>query len=1711
MTLVKIKNLVIGVLLWNLMMPNSAQAQFNSPWSQWINASQIYYKIPVIQDGVYRLTQTDLAAAGISGINPQHFQLFHRGIEHALFINGENDGSFDADDYIEFYGKRNDGTLDADTFIYSPATRQVNKYYNLYSDTTAYFLTWTLDGTSGKRMEIVDEPYVASPTPYQWKEELLVFSDQYSAGQNFPANSQFDIYNSIFDNGEGWTSTIIGSGQSRNFTIPISSLYNPNFGGVAPILEVVMVGANKSARYRVEVRVGNATNNLRLINTVELPAGAPPFTKTIYRTDNPIYDPLSINDLDGTGNFTLRLTTTQGAIRIAYIKLIYPQTTNLQNANTSKIGIPDNLNDITYLNITNPPANARILDIGRLDAVRRVNYALVGGNLQFALTHTTPTVANPPIQNTLLIDNGAFLSPAFGIRPVSFQNLNPASHDYLIITHPKLRTSVGNVEDVVEAYSQYRASPAGGGFNPLIVNVNELYNQFTYGEKTPLAIRRFAEYMYANGDPRFIFIIGSSLSLPDQYFRPGVGFFRDIRKDFEASQQDLVPTSGFPPADNRYVQGLGNLGTTQMLIAIGRLPTSEPQEVFNYLNKVIEHESPGCNEALWRKNAIHLSGGNTPPEQSTFKNNLATLARAFTDTLSSPPPISFSRGGLIGGRVFVQSKSTTSPQEVVNISELVNNGVSLITFFGHSAIGLTDIEIGRASDPTQGYNNKGRYPVMLTNGCQLGSVFYGLPTLSQDWLFTADKGAIAFLGHSYIGYSGPLNTYSRWFYDRAFTLPSLAGKSIGEIIQSATAPSALPSSTPNSTTADQMVLQGDPAVKLFLNDKPDYAIDNESIFIESIDGDPVSDLSQAFNLKLVVSNLGIIDQNKRRFSISVRRTYANGETTVFSTPAQYNTVYYQDTLSVTVFREEGISSFGLNTFEVTIDSHQEDEALDNLIEECNELNNKAIFEFIIPTVGVRPITPLEFSIASAQPVTLTALAGNADGEAREIIFEIDTVATFDSPAKQNQIVPPTNNPVWAVDLLTDNAQDSTVYYWRVNVASAVNDPSILWGESSFTYIKDSPEGWAQKQFHQFRKNTLTNLIRNTENETWQFTPSIDQGLLVRTYGNDFEPTLPYVYFRYQGDAFVTSVQNCGQGIVAFRFTATGQVFPPTTIAGTTRCGRDNLGLFFSNTALQNNRLANYIDQAAEDDFILLFTIGTVNFSTWTPEQKAVLQILGGNPNLFNTLATGQPYVIFGKKGYTSGEAVEAIAFSDPLSSEIQINPAIAVLSNEGEIVSTLIGPAQNWKEIIHQIDTEEEDSHQLDLYGVTLQNQESPAPLIENITEPVRSLADIDPEQYPYLRLKLKVRDDAKRTPPQLKQWIVIYDGVPEGLIDVEAAGFNAYQILPKTEGELIPLNFVFRNISSLEFDSDSLQVNVTLNSQLIKTFNIKAPAPRDITQFRDTISTLGLVGENQLIVFVNPRIVPEAFYENNTISIPFLVNNDNINPVLEVAFDGRRILDGEIVSPEPLIGITVRDENQFLDTSDPSKITFSLKKPCEGCGFEEIDLAQNNLSWSFENGVLKVDYQPERLQDGIHTIRVQGRDAADNRAGTEPYTINFEVVNESSITHFYPYPNPFSTSARFVFTLTGSEVPAEMKIQIMTVSGKVVREITQDEIGPIRIGNNLTEYAWDGRDEFGDVLANGVYLYRVMMGNTQNNFKARATAGDKAFKNGYGKLYILR
>ena len=157
------------------------------------------------------------------------------------------------------------------------------------------------------------------------------------------------------------------------------------------------------------------------------------------------------------------------------------------------------------------------------------------------------------------------------------------------------------------------------------------------------------------------------------------------------------------------------------------------------------------------------------------------------------------------------------------------------------------------------------------------------------------------------------------------------------------------------------------------------------------------------------------------------------------------------------------------------------------------------------------------------------------------------------------------------------------------------------------------------------------------------------------------------------------------------------------------------------------------------------------------------------------------------------------------------------------------------------------------------------------------------------------------------------------------------------------------------------------------------------------------------------------------------------------------------------------------------------------------------------------IEYDPMFTLDGEYELLVQASDKSGNASGDLDFRIGFEVFSKPTITEVMNYPNPFSTRTQFVFTLTGTTPPDQMMIQIMTISGRVVREIYADELGPLHIGRNFTEYWWDGRDQFGDPLANGIYLYRVVARLNGSDVELRLTDASQYFKEGFGKMYLLR
>ena len=138
-----------------------------------------------------------------------------------------------------------------------------------------------------------------------------------------------------------------------------------------------------------------------------------------------------------------------------------------------------------------------------------------------------------------------------------------------------------------------------------------------------------------------------------------------------------------------------------------------------------------------------------------------------------------------------------------------------------------------------------------------------------------------------------------------------------------------------------------------------------------------------------------------------------------------------------------------------------------------------------------------------------------------------------------------------------------------------------------------------------------------------------------------------------------------------------------------------------------------------------------------------------------------------------------------------------------------------------------------------------------------------------------------------------------------------------------------------------------------------------------------------------------------------------------------------------------------------------------------------------------KIRYPLSDLPEGNHTLNVKVWDVQNN--SSTAFT-DFVVTKEAelALTHILNYPNPFTTKTRFFVEHNQSCSGLRVVIQIYTISGKVVKSI----IHTINEGGfRLDGIEWDGRDEYGDKLARGVYIYRVSI---SDNNKRKAEKIEK-------------
>ncbi|MBO9614323.1 MAG: hypothetical protein J7619_16585 [Dyadobacter sp.] len=897
-----------ALLIVALLVGYQLQAQWTAPYANsWIDYNKPYVRIGILKKGLHRVAFSSLPKDFPTG-SPEKFQVWHRGKEVSIISTANQE--------IIFYAVPNDGA--SDSLLYRPMSSRVNPYFSMYSDESAYFLT--VGDRLGKRADVAVRPGDASVPVLTLHREVstTVFQQEYSLGTKYAINPGF--FNSYFELGASRTGTVCKGEEGKEIVVDFK-LNDLVRNMQLPVIRLMLHGRSKNDR-KFELFIGKNKNALRLAKTLNN-SGFGPAECTLE---------IKAEDMDANQKGMLVIRSVASEPRnwfsLTYYTLDFPQVIKIGSQPTKEFRFDPGADKWSQIPAKDVPYQFRFIDISDSDnpvILKRSGDNLVlprlTGKKQMVLATTEMTEVSP--QN---------------IREVQMTIHDPKPANFIIITTKALLSGA-------KSYADYRASSTGGSFKPAIFEIQDIYNQFNYGEPSPVAIKRFMSYMLSGGSKdKYLFLIGKSITQNER-------MVREI--------PDEVPTIGFPGSDALLVEGIAGGAVNAPVIPVGRLSAVTNQNITDYLQKVKAYEAAAPEESGWRKKVLHLSGGKTTSEIIQLRDYLHALEPAV-------------QKGFFGGTVKSYAKhQPTEEVEPVDIAADLNEGVGMITFFGHGSTIITDPNIGHVRDADRGYHNLNKYPVMYFNGCGVGNVFCNrfnpAPanpkaadriTLSLDWLVAPDRGAIAVIASSYESFVSPGITYLNSLYHHMFENPATANLPIGKI-QLAVANDILSKYKDqyNIAYVHQSLLQGDPALRLLTAAEPDYSIGTEdgiTLFSDSVN----KTIGQSDSLRLTIelANFGRFAKGQ----VIPLEVVCSGVTGANVRKVNVNAFASQQILKISFPNKKDLKSVkaqidpGQTLKELTRDNNVAELHVDwNLVKDKNMFSNKSSKDNIPPILTIK--------------------------------------------------------------------------------------------------------------------------------------------------------------------------------------------------------------------------------------------------------------------------------------------------------------------------------------------------------------------------------------------------------------------------------------------------------------------------------------------------------------------------------------------------------------------------------------------------------------------------------------------------------------------------------------------------------------------------------------------------------------------------------------
>ncbi len=677
------------------------------------------YKLMVTDDGMYRITGQDLEAAGvdIGTITPRTLALTNRGKRVPIFVRGESDGRLDPADEIIFYGEQLHGDA---------------SYINPFSDVNIYWLTW--NAGPGSRMgtrtslggtDIVEiHSHFLTRAHFEKDRHFRRFPNA-----NLAENQRYQEFSQGLQErwftltelpplpNDSWFWAQLTAPASRAFEIILSGVANT---ALPATIRVGFYGRSKTGHQadvwlNDDVSLGKAhwDGETEYQLQSQRPQSFLRDGENVIRVTNPggaqeLLDIFLLNwiQVDYQRNFHA-----EGDV-LPFAITPFPDETGVVNPNF----------EVVLKNFSTPD-----IEIYGIDGTRYVGLAPIIDDqksgtyrLPFRSTQVRPKNVDDTSIQYIALTRNQFRKPEILIDTPSDLRSTHNAADYIIITHQSF------LQDV-QPLAEFRSEQ---GLRTIVVDVQDIYDEFNQGILNPGAIREFLSYAYHNWQPpapTYVFLVGDThIDLKNKV-------------NFVPTTQVQVPGYGATASDHQFVTFRGEDSFPDMLI--GRMPANNRVDVRIFVERTIDYETTSPI-GPWHKRLLMLAGSDIRFHSQTnrliSRNQLS--GRYETERIYAP---------YTDEPTFDERIRSPIARRVI---DGINDGASIVNYIGHGGGGIwSSSRMLDFEDPEQNLTNISRLPLIISMTCYTGSFDSNKNSLAEELLRSESGGAIAVIGATSIG------------------------------------------------------------------------------------------------------------------------------------------------------------------------------------------------------------------------------------------------------------------------------------------------------------------------------------------------------------------------------------------------------------------------------------------------------------------------------------------------------------------------------------------------------------------------------------------------------------------------------------------------------------------------------------------------------------------------------------------------------------------------------------------------------------------------------------------------------------------------------------------------------------------------------------------------------------------------------------------------